>query len=302
MSKIIRSGSLNLKEGKYELSSDIFISKEQYFNDKKNKKAKSISFGEFSSDGSKQEDEEFDSQDAQVSDDENDESYNAQSLIEQAEKAAIEIMDNAQEVADNLIASARKSARELEEEAIQNTNAIYEDAKNKGMEEGYNIGYQEGKEESEVLKEKANQLIDEALAIKEELHIKNKEFLIDAESNVIELVLAISKKVIGKEIQDMDYIEYLVAEAMKHLNYATSIVLRVSEKDYDSASFAKPKILAMAERIESLEIKIDYALQEGSCVIDTSSGSIDASVQSQIDRIEEIFNNILLANENREIE
>ncbi len=305
MSKIIKSGSINLSEGKYELSSDIFISKERFFDVEKKHSAETVIFDDFLDEkdekSGKENNNELENLDLSELDDveevEKEEQYSPEDLIEQAENAAIEIMDNAQEAADNLISEARKSARELEEEAIQNTNAVFEDAKNKGREEGYNEGYEEGKQEAEELKKQANILIDEALEIKENMQSKYKELLIDVEAEIIKLTLAISKKVIGKEIQDLDYIENLVSEAMKHLNYSTSLVLRVSEKDFDAASIAKPKILAMAERIESLDIKIDYALPEGSCLIDTSSGSIDASVQTQIDRIEEIFNNILLANE-----
>lgn len=266
------------------MSADVFISKEKYLQSNENQENESELLENDSFAVEKKEDD-----------------YSPESLIEKAESAAIEIMDNAQKLADDLIAEARQSARELEEEAIENTNAVYENSKKKGKEEGYNIGYAEGyekgSEEAAELIDRANQELNEALAIKRDLMIKNKEFFIDKEAEMIEMVLAIARKVIGKEIEEINYIESLIREAMKHLNYATDIVLRVSEHDFDAASFAKPKILAMAERIESLEIKIDYALKAGSCMIDTNTGSIDASVETQLASIEEQFRNILIASE-----
>ncbi len=266
MSKVIKSNRVNISGGTYRLSSDVFISKEDYFADSKTS-------AQASSDLDSASDE-----------------YTPKTLIEQAEAAAIEIMDNAQAAADGLIEDARKSARQLEEEAIGNANEVYENSKNRGREDGFKEGYEEGRLKAELL-------IQEALDIKREIHIKNEEFLLDKEAEIIKMVLAIARKVIGKEVEDIEYIEALASAAMEHLSYATSIVLRVSEKDYDAATFVKPKIMAMAERIEELEIKADYALSPGSCVIDTVSGSIDASVQTQLDRIEDIFNNILASKE-----
>ncbi len=285
MSKIIKSNRVNLSEASYKLSSDVFISKEEYIP----KAAPNNNEGDDFSD------QELEGQSA------SDSEYTAEGLIEKAEAAAIEIMDNAQKLADNLIADARQSARELEEEAIENTNQVYENSRKKGNEEGYNTGYNagytEGKTIADQLIAEAQAELEEVLAIKKDFIIKDKEFYIDKEAEMIKMVLAIAKKVIGKEIQEFDYIQSLIKEAMKHLNYATDIVIRVSEYDYDAASFAKPKILAMAERIENLEIKIDYALSHGSLMIDTNSGSIDASVKTQLDSIEEMFMNILATSE-----
>ncbi len=286
MSKIIKSNRVNLSEASYKLSSDVFISKEAYI-------PKVVP------------DKEAESED--FSDEENaqnnasDSEYTAEALIEKAEAAAIEIMDNAQKLADNLIADARQSARELEEEAIENTNQVYENSRKKGSEEGYHTGYNEGYAEGKAMADEliaqAQAELEEVLAIKKEFVIKDKEFYIDKEAEMIKMVLEIAKKVIGKEIQEFDYIESLIKEAMKHLNYATDIVIRVSEYDFDAASFAKPKILAMAERIENLEIKIDYALSHGSLMIDTNTGSIDASVKTQLESIEDMFMNILATSE-----
>ncbi len=286
MSKIIKSNRVNLSEASYKLSSDVFISKEEYIPQASSQDEVAEDFSEPAS-----------SEENPVSDIE----YTAEALIEKAEAAALEIMDNAQKLADNLIADARQSARELEEEAIENTNQVYENSRKTGKEDGYKEGYDEGyakgKATADQLIAEAQAELDEVLAIKKQFIIKDKEFYIDKEAEMIKMVLAIAKKVIGKEIQEFDYIESLIQSAMSHLNYATDIVLRVSEYDFDAASFAKPKILAMAERIENLEIKIDYALSQGSLMIDTNTGSIDASVKTQLESVEDMFMNILATSE-----
>ncbi len=297
MSKIIKSNRVNLSEASYQLSSDVFINKEEYIPKAVSEEDETDTLDEEKPEIPEDEEQEIEDEEAINKELE----YSAESLIEKAEAAAIEIMDNAQRLADDLIADARQTARELEEEAIENTNAVYENSKAKGKEDGYNEGYAQGHAEGKAITDKliaeVQEELEEVLAMKKDLMIKNKEFFIDKEAEMIKMVLTIAKKVIGKEIQEFEYIESLIGEAMKHLNYATDIVLRVSEHDFDAASFARPKILAMAERIESLEIKIDYALEPGSCMIDTNSGSIDAGVKTQLDSIEEMFMNILATSE-----
>lgn len=257
----------------YKMSSDVFISKTDFFGGE----IKGI--GSTIIDGSLLEESAEENAEYLINDE--DEAY-ANLIVEKAESAAIEIMDNAQNQADVMLKKARKSAKEIEADAFEKANDIFEETRQKAHEEGYNAGYQEGVNQ-------ANKIIEEALNIKDEMLIKNKDFLVDKEVEMLNLVLAISKKVLSKEISDASYIESLISNAMARLTYARDIVIRVSEADYDVVMFIKPKILAMAERIESLDIKVDHSLKRGSFVIDTASGSIDASINSQLEKIREIL-------------
>lgn len=265
MSKLIKSGRVKISDATLKVNSELFISKDSYFSGSQSEN------GEYHAGG------------------EGDESHEASTLIESAEKAALDILDEAQAAADKLIDEARKAAREIEEDSLQKAENLFENTRKRAYEEAYKEAYEKGSKEADAL-------IEEALEIKRQLKRRNDEFMIDKEAELIKLVLAVCKKVLSKEIEDLDYIENLIAQAMEQLNYATDIVLRVSESDYTTVSLARPKILAMAERIENLEIKADYALSPGSLVIDTASGSIDASVKTQLERVEDMFMNILSLN------
>ena len=45
--------------------------------------------------------------------------------------------------------------------------------------------------------------------------------------------------------------------------------------------------------IEDIEIKRDPTLPTGSCIIDTESGSIDSSIQVQVEQIKKLFDDLL---------
>ncbi len=267
MSKLIKSGSV-LKGEVYKLSQDLFVSKDEYFSSSKS--------GTIKSDKPYPSDEPSDTSSSSYEDD----------LIEKAEIAAIDIMDKAQERADDFIREAKISASEIEAEAMQKANDVYENAKKRAYDEGYEAGFEEGRKA-------ASDIIDEALLIKEELSKKNRDFWLYKESEMIDIVMAISEKVLKEEMQHTDYMEALISQAMESMSYARDIIIRVSEVDFGMANLIRPRILAMAERIENLDITIDHSLSEGSVMIDTPSGSIDASISTQLEIIKDVLINEL---------
>ncbi len=271
MSKLIKSKSVILEGDVYKLSQDVFVSKEEYLSSALPVQKDKVSFSDI-------EDNILTSNDSNMK-------Y-ADEIVEKAEQAAIDILDKAQDKADNLVLEARNSANEIEAEALKNANDVYENAKKRGYSDGYSSGFDEGKLESD-------RLIEEALNIKEELILKNKDFMLDKEIEMLELVVAISKKILKYEMENTDYMEGLISQAMESMSYARDIIIRVSAGDFGMANLIKPRILAMAERIESLEITVDHSLEQGAVIIDTPSGSIDASVYTQLDMIREALLNEL---------
>ncbi|HZX20829.1 MAG TPA: flagellar assembly protein FliH, partial [Clostridia bacterium] len=55
----------------------------------------------------------------------------------------------------------------------------------------------------------------------------------------------------------------------------------------------KDKIYIMTEGIDNIEVKKDPALEDSSIIIETVSGTVDASLQTQITQIEQMFYGVL---------
>ncbi len=271
MSKLIKSSSV-LKGDVYKLSQDLFVSKDEYFS--ANTQGQSPSARPL---------------DSAQDNDADDKSY-ADDLLEKAEIAAIDIMDKAQDRADEFIREAKISANEIEAEALKNANDVYENAKKRAYEEGYEAGFQQGRSDADAV-------IAEALEIKEEINRKNRDFLVDKEAEMIDIVMAIAEKILREEMEKSEYMEALISQAMDSMSYARDIIIRVSDADFANANLIRPKILAMAERIENLDITIDHSLEEGSVVVDTPSGSIDASVSTQLEILRGVLLNELSSKE-----
>ncbi|SHI80459.1 flagellar assembly protein FliH [Geosporobacter subterraneus DSM 17957] len=202
-----------------------------------------------------------------------------------------EIMqDKLQALEDEIQDRLRNAATEAEkiiQEAYENAKQIYQNAKIEGYEEGKKEGYEDGKSE-------ADYLIQEALQIKEALQRSKREAAKDFEKELVDLVIETVEKILYERVEDSyETIIGLIKLGLEKCTYTDSLVIRVSPEDYAYAISARPKILSLAENIDDIQIKQDAAFKKGSCVIDTISGSIDSSIETQLNQIKELFKELL---------
>jgi len=188
-----------------------------------------------------------------------------------------------QEQADAIIREARLEAERIIEQAQRESeikrNAVLEEARK----EGYEKGYSEGKKQYE-------DLIEEAKKTKENALLEYQHTLESMESDIVNMVLDIAKKVIGNEIKtNRRFILELVREAFDRCTNKEKITLKVSSEDYDYVIENKSEILSTVEGIGDFDVKEDPSMNLGSCIVETPFGSVDAGVDTKIAKIEEMF-------------
>jgi len=206
--------------------------------------------------------------------------------IENEENYA-DIISKAREEADLLIKEAQLEALRLldtaEREAVENRLRVEEEARNKGYEEGIN----EAKRQYE-------DLLQEAEFIREHARVEYKEVLENIESDAVNVIMCIVRKVIGSEISvNKENILYLVREAFDKCANKENTVLKVSPEDYEYLEGNRERLLSMIEGIGDLEIKKDSSLKAGACIVETPFGSLDAGVQTKLEKIEEAFRSVI---------
>lgn len=198
-----------------------------------------------------------------------------------------EKMKEIEKLVKQRMAEAEKQAQTIIHDAYEDAKGIYENAKKDGFEKGRPEGYETGKDE-------ANLLIKEALNIKNEVLKTKKNIVEGLEEQSIKLVIHTVEKILNKEVKDTyDTIIGLVKAGLSKCAYTESLVLRVSPDDYNYTESAKNKILCLAENIDDITIKQEPSLKKGSCIIDTVSGSIDCSIETQLNQIKSLFTEIL---------
>jgi len=263
LSKIIKSSRLVLGEDSYKISSEITIPV-----------TPTVNLVEEEDEAS---DERVESTDAP---------YTPESLIEQAEHTALQILDDAQKQSDEIVEHARESSLKIEEEAMNKAKELYDNSKAEGHDQGFAQGYQSGEDQSQVL-------IDEALMIKDEWLQKKVELLKLLETESVKLVVETCEKIVGKQIDEEDYILSLIENGLNHLSYAHEVSVRVCEEDYEYVVANRKKIMAMLEQVDDIAIKVDMSMSKGDCVIETETGIVDVGVQTQLDQVKNIFESLL---------
>ncbi|WP_202708789.1 FliH/SctL family protein [Sporosalibacterium faouarense] len=203
--------------------------------------------------------------------------------LAEANKRYEEIIAEAQEKAKEIIDSAKSESESHIEEAYSKASNIVDEARKEGYEKGYN----EGKTESDELIKEANQ-------IKREYFTQRENLLNDLEDNIIELVINVCDKILGDLVEDnKEAILSIISKGIGSLNTREKMTIRVSEEDYDFVEMSKDRILAMANLVEDIEIKVDSSLEAGGCVIETSKGSVDSSLRTQFEEIKDLLQNLL---------
>ncbi|HWR60328.1 MAG TPA: FliH/SctL family protein [Clostridia bacterium] len=208
----------------------------------------------------------------------------------ETEEAARNIIEDAKEMYLKIIEEANSEARTIVKSAEEEALKLLVEARENGHKEGYEAGYLNGREE-------ARSVIEEASGIREFLDGRKCDIYREAEEQVLQLVLDISKKVIGDEVtQNKEAILSLVNQALQKCAFKKQLVLRVSSQDYEFILEHKERICTLVEGISDIEIVSDLSLSPGSCIVETPSGEINSSIDIQIREIEKIFT-YLLGNE-----
>ena len=214
-------------------------------------------------------------------------SETANLIIEAAKNEAAQILEEADEDAKQKLDLAQNSADAIVSDAYDQAKGIMEQAKVEGYQDGYNRGVEDSQEI-------AKQIVDEALAIKNDWIAMRESVLRESENEMIALVIEAIEKVVENRVEtDTSLIESLIKQGINRVTKSHLVSIRVSNEDYNHALSIKPMIIASSDKIEDLEIKRDPTLTNGSCIIDTDSGSIDSSIKTQVEQIKSLFLELL---------
>lgn len=180
---------------------------------------------------------------------------------------------------DSLKAQAEIDAQRMKEEAY-----------NQGFKGGKDSGFKEGYEEGRSL---FNESIKAVEKIKEDLINTKHELYEKVEENAIKLIVDITQKILNRAITEKEYILNLIKAAIEKCAYTEDVTIRVSVEDYEATKNLESKIVCLIPNVEEIRIKKDASLKKGSCILDTSSGSIDSSIENQFNEIKAIFEKML---------
>lgn len=225
------------------------------------------------------------------------ESINKESIEEEIESKNTELLE-----LEEIIAKKRKESENIIKEAELEKENIIKKAKeekdhifNRAKKEGYDDGFLEGEKEGEIKAYKERtKYIDEAKNLKKK-GFEYKSLLIKKlEPEIIDLIIDIADRIIKREVEkDNELLLNLIETGLAKISNVNKLKVRVSKEDFEILDEKKNYIYMMTEGIEDIDVKIDHSFKKNQISIESESGNVDVSLDTQIKKVEESFKELL---------
>jgi type III secretion protein L len=123
---------------------------------------------------------------------------------------------------------------------------------------------------------------------------KVKEMQHEMQKLILPLALKAAKKIVGEQLSlNPETIVEIVLQALKPVRQNHEIKIFVSKEDKEALESSKEKLKALFDHLRILTIDEREDLAKGSCIIETESGIINASLDNQWRALEAAFENFL---------
>lgn len=160
---------------------------------------------------------------------------------------------------------------------------LSEDELNRRLQEAFANGLAEGKN----LAERGLLNVFKALrTASEAIHTLREKVLRESEEELLNLIMMVARKVILREIsQDRGILAEVVQNAIAGLSERDEIIVRLNPDDYALATTGRDDLLRKELMSDRMSLKPDPTVLAGCCMIDTDMGTINASIDAQLDEI-----------------
>jgi len=120
----------------------------------------------------------------------------------------------------------------------------------------------------------------------EGIHALREKVLRESEEELLKLIIMVARKVILREVsQDRNILSAVVRNAIAGLSERDEITVRLNPDDYALATTGRDELLRKELTSERMNLKPDPTVLAGCCMIDTDMGTINASIDAQLDEI-----------------
>lgn len=199
--------------------------------------------------------------------------------------------------ADQLRQAAQIQAQRIVEAAEQQATTIAEQARSEAFEQGHREGYEKGEIEgreqghAEALAEnqqKLQQFQNVWLENFKAWNAQRQVMEVDAKQAIMRIGLLFGEKIVHRVIDiDETVVVHQLAEALSYALKPTNVTVHINPSDRPMIDDAVPELLPNLGNLERVRITDDASVSPGGCIIDVGKGRIDATIETQLDRLVE---------------
>ncbi len=151
--------------------------------------------------------------------------------------------------------------------------------------EAYTKGKADGRAEAEKKLHETTRSLADGL---EQISRLRQSLLSRSKEDMVRLVMAVARQVIQTEVAEkQDIIVKTVEQTLNAAVAADEYYIRVNPGDLEVVSAHEPLFLAAMKGLQNIHFIADETISRGGCVAESRAGDVDATLESQLDEIQE---------------
>lgn len=188
-------------------------------------------------------------------------------------KNASDIIQKANEEAEQILADARIEALTIKNEASK-----------AGNEQGYAEGLKKGTEEM-------NRKSAELDRLKIDLEADYRNVVEELEPRLVDVITDVYEHVLGIVLEEhREIVIHLVNSTLFKMEGVKKFLLHVSKDDYPYISMQKKELVAgTGIAAENVEVVEDFSMKKGQCIIETDGAIFDCGFKTQMEELRKQF-------------
>jgi flagellar assembly protein FliH len=180
------------------------------------------------------------------------------------------------------VGSAKKEALRILAEAQEQAKEIQKQMDGISVQKEREIRHkleQEFQQKLEKIQSQFNDSLEELAELKDLIY-KNTE------AELINLVYAIVKKIVGEEVKTSpNIIMNMLTKGFENIKKATVLEIRIHSKDYDILLAHKERVRKLIDTSKTIKFVRDDSVERGGCKIITEAGDISSEPSQQLEVI-----------------
>ncbi|MFN8671636.1 MAG: FliH/SctL family protein [Candidatus Sericytochromatia bacterium] len=211
----------------------------------------------------------------------------AELIITEFEKSGEEIREQMQSEADRIISDANVESARI----IQAAEDQHQEIVDAATQDGFSVGYQEGKEEA--LKENS-ELLAESLKALNKLYAAFPISVKQNEEKIILLSYQIAQTILTEPVKERPDLEQkIMNRAIKYISDLENVKIKVNPADLDLLLPKQEYFKLVIPEVHEFMILSDYNIPKNNCIITVKSEELNIAINTQISILEEVFNQAL---------
>ncbi len=175
----------------------------------------------------------------------------------------------------------------------------------KQVQEAYDKGFEDGQQATQMaLAEEFNKLEDWVRRIDKVTDELTKEFskkIRELKNAIVPISMKVAEQILRAEIKAKpELIENQIAKALEILDNEKIFNIRLNPDDIEILEKVQSSLISHP-KLEGVEIIPDPTIGQGGCIIETEVGQIDATFESQLNKIQTFLSNIITSLEEDDV-